>query len=124
LMRSIQAPMAGWSWRCRSRIRPADSRNIRPTECHGDGRPRAEEIGGLRPLVDDAEVAADPSQQEGFAAGIGRRREFLRNRWGPRKPLTFWLSKMIQRRHSGRSSSLGAKLAGALGEIGQAPPTG
>ena len=39
---------------------------------------------------------------------------------GPRKPLSFWLSKMIQRSASSRSSSLcGTELAGTFGEVGE-----
>ena len=63
----------------------------------------------MRPLR-NASTAGSP-------AGLAK---FFRKRYGPRKPLTFWLSKMIQRSASSRSSSpCGLELAGALGEIGQ-----
>src|SRR3954463_4088150 len=72
------------------------------------------------------------------AGSPGGLAKFFRNRYGPRKPVTFWLSKMIQRNASSRSVpppgpdqarpprgpeplvlALGLELARALGEVGQ-----
>ena len=117
MTRSPDAPC-----RCRSRIPRPDNRDSRRatrprwSACRraGTGAPSSRllmiaRLPSMRPL----KKASTAGSGAGFA-------QFLRKRYGPRKPLTFWLSKMSQRIASSSSLlALRQELARALGQIAE-----